>query len=132
MKTWNANWLVTAFVCGSAQAAPERPPAPVRDPVGPGYVEATELPDGAVPRADQGGNFIIGPTHAPAPETIVSADVPQGTIKSRLRKARGLLEEQLAALATSPALLESSRVTLEAWAAAIRERTGIAGEGRRR
>ncbi len=59
-------------------------------------------------------------------------DVPQGTIKSRLRKARGLLEAQLAVLATSPALLESSRLTLEAWAAAIRERTGIAGEGHRR
>ncbi len=59
-------------------------------------------------------------------------DVPTGTIKSRLRKARGLLERALAARATSPALLESSRLTLEAWAAGIRERTGIAGEGRRR
>lgn len=59
-------------------------------------------------------------------------DVAPGTIKSRLRKARGLLETQLAALATTPALLESSRLTLEGWAAAIREQTGIAGEGRRR
>ncbi|MBL8943610.1 MAG: sigma-70 family RNA polymerase sigma factor, partial [Myxococcales bacterium] len=59
-------------------------------------------------------------------------EAPTGTIKSRLRKARGLLEEHLATLADSPALLESSRLTLEAWAAGIRERTGIEGDGRRR
>jgi RNA polymerase sigma factor (sigma-70 family) len=59
-------------------------------------------------------------------------EVPEGTIKSRLRKARQLLEQQLAALASSPALLESSRLTLEAWAAEIRARTGIAGDGERR
>jgi RNA polymerase sigma-70 factor (ECF subfamily) len=59
-------------------------------------------------------------------------EVPEGTIKSRLRKARGLLEQQLAALATSPAMLESSRLTLEAWAAEIRARTGVEGDGERR
>ena len=59
-------------------------------------------------------------------------EVPEGTIKSRLRKARGLLEQQLELLATSPALLESSRLTLESWAAAIRARTGIEGGGSRR
>lgn len=59
-------------------------------------------------------------------------EVPAGTVKSRLRKARALLEQQLASLADSPALLESSRLTLEAWAAAIRARTGIEGDGRRR
>ena len=41
---------------------------PTRDPQTPGYVTAAELPDGAVPAPDQNGNFIIGPTHAPAPE----------------------------------------------------------------
>jgi enterochelin esterase family protein len=41
---------------------------PTRDPHTPGYVTATELPDGAVPDAKQNGNFIIGPTHKPAPE----------------------------------------------------------------
>ena len=34
----------------------------------PGYVTAKELPDGAVPPPDADGNFIIGPTHNPAPE----------------------------------------------------------------
>ena len=57
-----------------------RPPPPTRDPNTPGYVKATELPDGAVPAADAYGNFIIGPTHSPAPEMTAQPGVPQGTI----------------------------------------------------
>ena len=41
---------------------------------------ATELPDGAVPPPDADGNFIIGPTHTPAPEMTVQDGVPQGTV----------------------------------------------------
>jgi iron(III)-enterobactin esterase len=61
-------------------AAPPRPTPPTRDPNTPGYVTARELPDGAVPTADVDGNFIIGPTHAPAPEAVVQDSVPQGTV----------------------------------------------------
>ena len=46
-----------------APARGTRPPPPTRDPNTPGYVKATELPDGTVPAADAYGNFIIGPTH---------------------------------------------------------------------
>jgi enterochelin esterase family protein len=53
---------------------------PTRDPHTPGYVSATELPDGANPSPESNGNFIIGPTHDPAPESMVQANVPQGTI----------------------------------------------------
>lgn len=53
---------------------------PTRDPYTSGYVTATELPDNTVPSPDSNGNFIIGPTHTPAPEIIVSANVPQGTV----------------------------------------------------
>ena len=61
--------------------APPRPaPPPTRDPRTPGYVDAKELPDGAVPSADVDGNFVIGPTHNPAPEMAVKDGVPQGTI----------------------------------------------------
>jgi iron(III)-enterobactin esterase len=59
---------------------PARPPAPTRDPNTPGYVQAKELPDGAVPSAKENGNFIIGPTHNPAPEMSVKEGVPQGQI----------------------------------------------------
>ena len=45
-----------------------RPAFPTRDPHTPGYVPATELPDGAIPSPTADGNFIIGPTHTPAPE----------------------------------------------------------------
>jgi hypothetical protein len=67
-----------ALVVASAFA--QRPQPPTRDPHTPGYVTAKELPDGenAPPNVD--GNFIIGPTHTPAPETTVHEGVPQGTI----------------------------------------------------
>jgi RNA polymerase sigma-70 factor, ECF subfamily len=65
-------------------------------------------------------------------ELAAVVEVPAGTIKSRLRKARHLLDEQLGSLAGSPALLESSRHTLDAWAAGIREVTGIEGSASRR
>jgi enterochelin esterase-like enzyme len=64
----------------SVQAPPVRPTPPTRDPHSPGYVQATELPDGAVPPPGVDGNFIIGPTHAPAPEMTVKDDVPHGKV----------------------------------------------------
>jgi enterochelin esterase-like enzyme len=61
-------------------ARPARPPAPTRDPHTPGYVKATELPDGENASAQVDGNFILGPTHKPAPEMAVKEDVPHGTV----------------------------------------------------
>ncbi len=61
-------------------ARPRRTPPPTRDPNTPGYVKAKELPDGAVPSPKQNGNFIIGPTHNPAPEMEVKEDVPKGDV----------------------------------------------------
>ncbi len=63
-----------------AAAPAARPVPPTRDPNTPGFVTAKELPDGAVPPPDADGNFIIGPTHAPAPEMAVQEGVPQGTV----------------------------------------------------
>jgi len=54
-------------------ARPARPTPPTRDPHTPGYVAATELPDGTVPSADADGNFILGATHSRAPETVSNA-----------------------------------------------------------
>jgi enterochelin esterase-like enzyme len=61
-------------------ASGARPPAPTRDPNTPGYVQAKELPDGAIPSAKEDGNFIIGPTHNPAPEMAAKDGVPQGDV----------------------------------------------------
>src|SRR5258705_12210534 len=64
----------------SATNRPARPIPPTRDPHTPGYVTAKELPDGANAPADADGNFILGPTHNPAPEMTVQQGVPQGTV----------------------------------------------------
>jgi len=75
--------LALSQATNSPPAAPRparRPAPPTRDPHTPGYVEARELPDGEVPPADVEGNFIIGPTHHAAFETIVNTNVPQGQV----------------------------------------------------
>ena len=69
-----------AQVTDSRLSRSARQVPPVRDPHTPGYVAATELPDGTIPSPDFDGNFIIGPTHNPAPEMMVQATVPQGTV----------------------------------------------------
>ena len=55
---------------------------PTRDPRNPKYPQATELPDGQLPSVTATGNFIIGPTHKPAPETIARPGVPKGSVVS--------------------------------------------------
>ncbi|MBL8221674.1 MAG: esterase family protein, partial [Bryobacterales bacterium] len=64
----------------AASARRVRTPPPTRDPNTPGYVKAKELPDGTVPSPKDDGNFIIGPTHTPAPEMTVKEGVPQGQV----------------------------------------------------
>jgi hypothetical protein len=73
--------LAAGAALALAQAPPTvRPTPPTRDPHTPGYVTATELPDGSNPPANADGNFIIGPTHQAAPEMSVHEGVPQGTV----------------------------------------------------
>jgi iron(III)-enterobactin esterase len=95
---WNRPSLVIWFIANMlaigpaaiAQAAPAsqapaaqahlRPTPPTRDPHTPGYVAAKELPDGTVPPPNADGNFIIGPTHKPAPEIASGEATPNGTV----------------------------------------------------
>jgi iron(III)-enterobactin esterase len=95
---WNRPSLVIWFIANMlaigpaaiAQAAPAsqapaaqahlRPTPPTRDPHTPGYVAAKELPDGTVPPPNADGNFIIGPTHKPAPEIASGESTPNGTV----------------------------------------------------
>jgi enterochelin esterase family protein len=72
--------IQTTATTPPAAARPARPTPPTRDPNTPGYVTAKELPDGVNPPADADGNFIIGPTHNPAPEMTPQQGVPQGTV----------------------------------------------------
>jgi S-formylglutathione hydrolase FrmB len=55
---------------------------PTRNPLSPHYPPATELADGTLPPAGVEGNFIIGPTHKAAPETVARDGVPHGRIVS--------------------------------------------------
>jgi len=74
---------VTAPLAASAKQGAQpaaRPTPPTRDPNTPGYVAAKELPDGTVPPPDANGNFIIGPSHNPAPEMTLQESVPQGAV----------------------------------------------------
>jgi len=80
MKTLLLSILLIMAGIVPAFPAPGRPTPPTRDPHTPGYVTATELPDGAIPPADAEGNFIIGPTHPHAPEMTVPAGAPPGTV----------------------------------------------------
>jgi enterochelin esterase-like enzyme len=78
----NSRLLISVLLATGALLAqtPARPPTPTRDPNTPGYVKAKELPDGSVPSPKENGNFIIGPTHMPAPEMAVKEGVPKGQI----------------------------------------------------
>ena len=79
MKLIKMTSIATLFgVALTLSAAPTRTPPPTRDPHSPGYVTATELPDGAVPPVDADGNFILGPTHNRAPE--ITTNALQGTV----------------------------------------------------
>ena len=90
--SWKMRFLGLGILTGSialawaGQTAPvppaqqtARPEPPTRDPHSPGYVQAKELPDGTVPPPDQDGNFIIGPTHPPAPE-MTAQDLTHGSV----------------------------------------------------
>ncbi len=74
--------LLTSLAPATAQQtpAPGRPVPPTRDPDTPGYVKAKALPDGANAPATADGNFILGPTHNPAPDATPHEGVPQGDI----------------------------------------------------
>jgi len=81
-------WISLIAFCAGAQDTPPpapaprpaRPTPPTRDPHTPGYVDAKDLPDGALPPATADGNFILGPTHTPAPEMSAQESVPHGAV----------------------------------------------------
>ena len=78
--------LIAALACmplrlfgqGSAMTRNDGPPT--RDPFTPGFVPKKELPDGRVPSPNEDGNFVIGPTHPPAPEMTVQDGAPRGVV----------------------------------------------------
>jgi len=51
-------------------------------------------------------------------------EIPHGTVKSRIRRARLALDERIEQLAAAPAVLASTRQNLDAWARGLREHVG--------
>ena len=76
-------FVLAAATLALAQGA--RPAPPTRDPNTPGYVAAKELPDGACRPPTADGNFIIGPTHNPAPEMTAQDRRAAGSDQQRSR-----------------------------------------------
>jgi iron(III)-enterobactin esterase len=72
--------MAQAPATAPAPAKAARPAPPTRDPNTPGYVTAKDLPDGGNAPATADGNFILGPTHTPAPEMTAQEGVPQGDV----------------------------------------------------
>ncbi len=68
-------------------------------------------------------------------ERFTSAEIaevlgePHGTTRTRIRRAKQLLEEQLRALQGGRALVESTLADLESWAASLRELLEARGRG---
>jgi len=58
------------------------------------------------------------------PELAVVLDIPEGTVRSRLRRARERLEEEMGRLAASPMLLTRTVDDLDRWALSLRELMG--------
>ena len=55
------------------------------------------------------------------PELAVVLDIPEGTVRSRLRRAREQLEAKMIELTDDQRLLSSTRDGLEAWASGLKE-----------
>ena len=75
-----ASLIMVTAVAQPPAPAPAKPAPPTRDPHSAGFVEATELTDGAIPSANKNGNFILGPTHNPVPEVAAQEGVPHGMV----------------------------------------------------
>jgi RNA polymerase sigma-70 factor (ECF subfamily) len=56
------------------------------------------------------------------PELAEVLGVPEGTVRSRLRRGREILREQLLALSASPTDVETTMSNLDDWAAAVRSK----------
>jgi hypothetical protein len=70
MRSKTLSATISIVIIGTAAnvvTAAGRPTPPARDPHGPGFVEAKELPDGENAPVDSEGNFIIGAEHPRAP-----------------------------------------------------------------
>lgn len=51
-------------------------------------------------------------------------EIPVGTVRSRIRRAKAQLQDALASIAPKPALADETMADLERWAVSLRDRVG--------
>ncbi|MGA8532085.1 MAG: alpha/beta hydrolase-fold protein, partial [Acidobacteriaceae bacterium] len=73
--------LIVSVLATTLLAQTAHPTYPTRDPHTPGYVGATQLPDGTLPPPNKDGNFILGPDHRTAAEMTPHPGVAQGRVQ---------------------------------------------------
>jgi RNA polymerase sigma-70 factor (ECF subfamily) len=61
------------------------------------------------------------------PELAIALDVPEGTVRSRLRRAREQLEARMVELADDQRILASTQSGLESWASGLKALVAAAG-----
>lgn len=64
-----------------------------------------------------------------ARELAIIFEIPEGTVRGRIRRAKQLLEEQLNSLVKQPSLLESTVGNLDGWAESLRKFVGARPNG---
>ena len=79
----------------------------------------------AIPVDDQIALELVYWEQLKAREIAEIFDIPEGTARTRLRRARLSLEAKLAELSRSPQLLASTLDNLERWSASIRDAMGV-------
>lgn len=59
-----------------------------------------------------------------APQLAQILDAPEGTVRTRIRRAKALLEAALAEVSTDPEPLQSTLANIEGWARSLRDAAG--------
>lgn len=68
----------------------------------------------------------------PAPQLATVLGIPEGTVRTRLRRAKALVEEALSRLGAEPEPVQSTLADIEGWARSVRAAVAAADADRRK
>ena len=61
-----------------------------------------------------------------APEIATALGLPEGTVRTRIRRGKGLLREEMERLSENRSLIESTLSNLDDWARSVKDLAGVA------